>query len=116
MNIDNPNIPILGQKKGPQVVSEVNYGVYVWRMPNGSYIADSDKRWLSIASLRGDIRRINQLQEAVKGYGIEEGTPEFIEGVRKVTDDEYDEQLERMEAGMIPDIYDIPAHKEKLAE
>lgn len=113
MDINNPNVPIIG---APKVVSEVDYGVYVWKMPNGAYLADDERRWLSIASMRGDMRRIAELSDTVKAYGIHEGSPEFIEGVRKVTDDEYDEQVERLEQGLIPDIYDIPAHREELAK
>jgi hypothetical protein len=85
------------------------FGVYLWQMPNGSYVADQDKNFLSIASEFGDAIRIQKLKDAVRSFGITEGKPMFFPGHRKVSDEEYQEQLARASAGLVPDTEDIGA-------
>lgn len=99
---------------GKRFVDEVNYGVYVWKVPDGRTVADSEGRQLSIASLRGDLSRMKRLQDAVNSYGIFEGAPEFISGARKISDEEYEKQVARLENGELPDEYDIPALIEEM--
>ncbi len=83
-------------------------GVYV-ALSDGKYIVDEDGRQLSIQSIQGDRRRIKELVDVAKSYGLEKITYEFIPDVRKVHDDEYDEQQERLKNGLTPDPYDIGA-------
>lgn len=87
-------------------------GVYMWEMPDGSYIADEDRNFLNIPSMYGDADRIAKLRNAVRSLGINEGTPIFFPGHRRVTDEEYEEQQHRLKSGLIPDEYDLPAHIE----
>jgi hypothetical protein len=86
-----------------------DFGVYMWQMPNGSFIADDDRNFLNIPSQKGDIVRIGRLRDAVKAFGITEGEPVFFAGHRRVTDEEYYEQQERLKDGYIPDDHDLPA-------
>lgn len=95
-------------------VEETDLGVYVWRMPDGRWVGDDQDNYLSISAQKGDLKRIHQLTEAVRSYGINDGAPYFLPGRRKVTDDEYEEQRERLDAGLLPDEYDIPALIEEL--
>ena len=93
-----------------QVVDEVDYGVYLWRFSDGSFAGDSEGNYLSINATRGDRAKIETLQKAVKYYfGTIDGDAVFDSGRRKVTDDEYAEQKYRMEMGLTPDPYDLPA-------
>lgn len=93
-----------------QFVDEgIPFGVYVWQMPNGSVVADDQRNFLSIASERGDITKISRLAQAVRAFGINEGKPLFLEGHRKITDEEYQEQTERLRDGKVPDKYDLGA-------
>ena len=78
-------------KKRVTQVEEVNYGLYLWMMPDG-IVADEDGNYLNIASIKGDIRKINKLKEVAKSYGLEEGKPLWFSGHRRVTDEEYQEQ------------------------
>jgi hypothetical protein len=96
-------------------VEEVNYGLYLWKMPDG-LVCDEDGNYLNIASMKGDIRKINKLKEAAKHYGLEEGKPVWFAGNRQVTDEEYEEQKNRLIWGLIPDELDVPAIKEDLDE
>lgn len=95
-------------KKGKtRVVSETNIGIYVWRLPNGDYIMDDELRVLSIAATRGDVTKIAALSQAAKIHGYDEGTAEFVEGARKISDEEFILQYDRFMEGYIPDPYDI---------
>lgn len=97
-------------------VQETPYGLYVWRMPNGQIVGDDEERFLSIAAKEGDLSKIVELQRAVRHYGITEGGPLFLPGRRKVTDEEYAEQVARMEMGLTPDPYDVGALKDGLSD
>jgi hypothetical protein len=97
-----------------QVIEEVTYGLYLWQMPDGGLVCDEDKNYLNVAAIKGDIRKINALKAAAKNLGLEEGKPIWFSGHRQITDDEYEEQKQRLEWGLIPDELDVPAIKEDL--
>jgi hypothetical protein len=105
--------------KGKKIVHDSpgdRFGVYLWKMPNGAYIADEDRNFLSIASEFGDVRRIAELRAAVKSFGIDEGEPQFFPGHRKVSDEEYEEQLARASEGLVPDEYDVGFYADDLRD
>jgi len=95
-----------------QIVEEVPWGVYVWEMPDGRWIGDDEGNFLSIASMKGDKKRMQQLKDSVRSYGVTEGKPFFLSGHRKVSDEEFENQKRRMEFGLIPDELDIAAFRE----
>lgn len=90
-------------------IREVLYGVYMWQMPNGQFVGDDEGHFLMIASTEGDPTRIQAMRNAVSEFGIDEGKPVFFSGHRIVTDEEYEEQKQRMEWGLTPDPMDVPA-------
>lgn len=92
-----------------RLVREVDYGVYVWEMPNGQWVGDDQGNFLNVAAMAGDQKKIKNLKDAVRGYGIEVGQPLFLPGHRRVTDEEFEEQKLRLALGLIPDDHDIPA-------
>lgn len=93
-------------------ISETNLGLYMWEMPNGKLVANEDLDFLNIPAFRGDLRAISEITKVAKALGCEEGKPVFKEGHRRVTDYEYEDQMARMQAGYIPDPYDIGVYKE----
>ena len=95
-------------------VEEVNYGVYLWQMPDKSIVADEDGNYMCIYSIKGDVNKITELRNFAKSHGIDEGQPLWQSGHRPVSDEEYDLQKQRMEWGMVADEWDIPALKEDL--
>lgn len=97
-------------------VDEVPYGVYFWQMPSGALVTDGEGRYLSIFAMKGDVRKIKKLKQVAKSYGLEEGEPHFMSGYRQVSDDEYEQQLQRREWGLIPDEMDLPALMEDLKQ
>lgn len=99
---------------GKKFIDEVDYGVYVWEMPDKRIVADDQGNFLSVAGMRGEIEKMNTMRNAVREFGIVEGQPVFLSGYRKVTDEEYEEQKVRAAAGLTPDEYDIPSLLEDL--
>ncbi|QAX95782.1 hypothetical protein SEA_TEUTSCH_46 [Streptomyces phage Teutsch] len=97
------------KKTNIQTVEEAAYGVYVWEMPNGQWVGDDEGNFLSIAAMKDDLKRLNELTEAARHYGIMVGKPLFLSGHRKVDDEEFEYQKQRQAFGLIPDENDIPA-------
>lgn len=96
-----------------KIVEEAKYGVYVWEMPDGRWVGDEDGNFLSIASMKGDVKRVQQLRDAAKSVGVTTGKPLFLSGHRKIDDEEYEKQRQRMSWGLVPDENDIPALMER---
>lgn len=96
-------------------VEEVNYGLYLWQTTDGKLVADDDGNYLNIAAMKGDIRKINKLKAAAKSYGLE-GEPVWFSGHRQITEDEWNEQHQRMNVGLVPDELDISAIKEDIEQ
>ena len=42
-------------------IEEVNYGVYVWQMPDGSLVMDEDQNYLCIYATKGDVKKIKAI-------------------------------------------------------
>lgn len=85
------------------------WGLYFWRMPDGHLLKDGEGRMLNIPSVRNDIGQIAKLKQAATHYGYPEGEPWFYAGVNRATDEEYQEQLDRLDEGLIPSLNDIGA-------
>ena len=100
--------------KTPQVVEETLYGIYLWQMPNGAVVTDEERNYLSIAARKGDPVRIERLRQAARSLGIDVGQPLWLPGHRKVTEEEYETQKQRLNEGLIPDDYDAPAWAEEI--
>jgi len=96
-------------------VEEVSYGLYLWQTPDGKLVVDEDGNYLNIAAMKGDIRKINILKQAAKSYGLE-GEPVWFSGHRQITEDEWNEQRQRMDLGLVPDELDVPAIKEDIEQ
>jgi hypothetical protein len=97
-----------------KIVEETDYGLYLWEMPDGSIVADDEKNYLNIPARRGDKEKLKLLKDAVRSFGIEEGRPVFMSGHRRVTDEEYEYQKQRLEWGLIPDEMDYGAARDEL--
>lgn len=89
-----------------KIVEETEYGVYIL-MLGSKIVANEDSEYLSISAKKGDLRRIQELLNAAKSYGIEGARPVFLPGHRKIDQEEYEKQRMRMEWGLVPDEYDI---------
>jgi hypothetical protein len=95
-------------------VEETDYGLYLWEMPDGSLVADDQKNFLNIPAKKNDGEKIKLLVDTVKSFGIHEGRAVFWSGHRRVTDEEFEYQKQRMEWGLIPDELDYGAARDEL--
>ena len=110
-NGQKPRFPGQIGKTKVQVIEEKwsDAGIYVWQLPSGKYFTDGDGNALSIESMINDTVKIKELTEAAAYYGEPEGKPVFFSNVRKISDEEYSEQKDRMANGLIPSTNDIGA-------
>jgi hypothetical protein len=86
-----------------------DYGIYVWQLRSGKVLTDDHGNALSIDSMKGDESRITLLRNEARWLGFPDGQPLFYANVRKVSDEEYSEQLDRMQQGYIPSETDLGA-------
>lgn len=86
-----------------------NYGIYVWQLRSGKVLTDDNGNALSIDSMKGDESRIALLRNEARWLGFPDGQALFYANVRKVSDEEYSEQLDRMQQGYIPSETDLGA-------
>jgi hypothetical protein len=100
--------------KKTAIVEETRLGIYVWEMPDGRWIGDDDGNFLSITSTKGNRSRIALLADAVRHYGIYDGQPKFLSGRRKIDDEEFEYQNQRLRWGLTPDPLDIGTYKDGL--
>ena len=102
-------------KIGSKILEEdTTLGIYVWRMPDGRWVGDDDGNYLSITSIKGNRSRIDLLAAAVRSYGIDVGEPLFLAGKRKIDDEEFEYQKQRLEWGLVPDPLDIGNYKDEM--
>lgn len=99
-----------------KIVEETEYGLYLWETIDGKLVCDEDKNYLNIPGKRGDQKKIKQLQDAARSFGVDGGKAVFLSGNRRVTDEEYEYQKQRMEWGLIPDELDYGAAREELMQ
>ena len=100
--------------KNTRILEETTLGIYVWEMPDGRWIGDDDGNFLSITSKKGNRSRIDALAREVRSYGIYEGGPKFLSARRKITDEEFAEQEQRLRWGLVPDPVDIGNYKDEM--
>ena len=72
-----------------KAVNQGNVGMYIWRMPNGSIVGDSDGNILNIPSIYGDLSRISKITHVAKTLGLSEGSPVWTPQHR-ISDEEYE--------------------------
>jgi len=94
-----------------QVIQEhySDAGIYVWQLPTGKYFTDGEGNALCIESMINDESKIKELTQAAAYYGQPEGKAVFFSNVKKISDEEYSEQIDRMKQGFIPSQNDLGA-------
>lgn len=91
-----------------RAIEETDIGIYVWKFPGGGYLDDGAGNFLNIPARKGDLTRTAALREhaygAMREAGLEPcGSPEFLSGRRRVSEEEFRVQSERMACGMDPE-------------
>lgn len=103
----------MAKSKISVVESKAEWGVYLWMLPEGYPLADEDGNLMLIQSRKGDFEKMKKLAEAARYYGFPEGRPVF-QPARPVTEEEFEEQVMRLKAGLVPDPHSPEAVQEVL--
>ena len=96
------------------IEDETTLGIYVWEMPDGRWIGDDEGNFLSVTSKKGNKSKMDALAREVRSYGIYEGKPKFLAGRRKIDDEEFEYQKQRLEWVLVPDPLDIGNYKDEM--
>lgn len=109
MTMSNTRKAQIGKSKATWMPKMYDWGLYFWRLPSGHLFKDEDGNMLNIPSMRGDLSKIAELRKAAAYYGQPEGEPWFYAGIRRATDEQYEEQKQRLKEGLIPNLDDLGA-------
>jgi len=102
--------PIVKNVRRRVIEKDYDWGLYIYKKANGRYFSDGHGSVLNIPSMRGDILKISELKQAAIHYGDPgDGTVEFIAGSSRVSEEEYSEQVDRMNSGLLPNLNDLGA-------
>jgi hypothetical protein len=110
MNSEKFKVPgQVGESKITVLDKQYDWGIYFWKKANGKPFTDGNGSVLNIPSHRGDALQIRKLTQEATALGQGDGSYEFMPGVARVSEDEYAEQKERMNQGLIPNLNDLGA-------
>lgn len=98
-----------GKSKLTVIQKKREDGLYVWLTHEGDIYKDRDGNIMNIPAIRNDINAMTKILKAARYYGAPDGKPHFVPGVRRVSDLEYSEQIDRMKQGYIPSETDLGA-------
>ena len=96
-------------------VKETDFGVYYWVTDDHRPVVNTEGHNLCVYSHRSYRTKIEALKRNARYWGIEGGYAVFQEGVRPVSEEEYQVQVERMAAGEEPDPFS-PASVAEIAK
>jgi hypothetical protein len=96
--------------KPKRVIDEpdLKTGICVWRFPDGTYLQDHNGNYLSAgpAMLNNTIVE-RRMEKAARACGATSGSAFWLPGFRKITHSEWEDQMERLIDGKIPDVVDL---------
>jgi hypothetical protein len=99
----------IGKSKATWMPKMYDWGLYFWRLPDGHLFHDGEGNMLNIPAMKGDLGAIAQIRDATKAHGQPEGEAWFYPGIKRATDEEYAEQMDRMKQGELPNLDDLGA-------
>lgn len=85
------------------------WGVYVWKKSNGKWFTDGSGSVLNVPANKGDENQIAKLKATAAHLGEPDGKAVFFPGSARISEEEYSEQLDRMQQGLIPSLNDLGA-------
>ena len=107
--IGKTKITQIDKGTGQRAMFGYEWGLYFWKLPSGHLFKDEEGRLLNIPSVKNDLSQMAKLRQAAAHYGQPDGEPWFYAGVNRATDEEYQEQLDRLNEGLIPSLNDLGA-------
>lgn len=97
----------VSKSKATVIPKLYDWGLYFWKKSDGHLFRDEDGNMLNIPSMKGDFANIAELRKAAAYYGEPDGEPYFVSGMKRATEEEYSEQVDRMKQGLIPNLNDL---------
>lgn len=86
----------------------LDWGVYLWQLPDKSFVQNSDGDKLVAGPCKeNNLSIIGKMHAAARSLGITEGKPFFMPGFRKISQSEWEDQMERLIDGKVPDAADL---------
>lgn len=107
--IGKTKITQIDKGTGQKAMFGYEWGLYFWRLPNGHLFKDDEGRMLNIPSVKDDLGQMAKLRQAAAHFGQPDGEPWFYAGVNRATDEEYEEQIDRLKEGLLPSLNDLGA-------
>lgn len=99
------------------VVQEHDHGLWIWLLDSdGLPLGDADGNTMNVPGKRVDPEAVKKITQAARYYGFPEGHPFFLQGRRRVSDEEFEEQKAREALGLVPDPLDLGAIKDELRD
>lgn len=87
---------------------DLKWGLVMWQLPNGKYIENANGEYLSAGPcLLGNRQAEINITKAARSLGVKEGQPFWLPGFRKITQGEWEDQMQRLLDGKIPDVVDV---------
>lgn len=87
---------------------DMEWGICVWQLPHGGYVQDDEGNYLSAGPAKlYDKKVMENMVRAARSLGLKEGKPFWLPGFRKITTSEWEDQMERLMDGKVPDAADL---------
>src|SRR4051812_20360871 len=83
------------------------WGLCLWKLPVGGFIANINDEYLCSQGKVGDKMIELKMRAAAKNCGVELGEPFWLPGFRKVSQSEWEDQMAELLDGGTPDPVDI---------
>lgn len=104
---------------GWQIINEFKSGLLIWMTDDGRVVQDSDGNVMNIEINNVDDQeerktKVDALRKAARAFGVDGGHAQFLSGNRRISDEEYANQLARRDAGLIPDPFDRGAINDEV--
>jgi hypothetical protein len=101
--------PKVGKSKATIIPKGYDWGLYVWKKADGKWFTDGQGNVLNIPAMRGDLEKLGEISRVAAHHGQGDGQAIFFPGIKRVTDEVYSEQKDRMAQGLIPNMDDLGA-------
>jgi hypothetical protein len=85
---------------------DVGFGVCVWELERGVYLKNGEGDYFCVQGRVGDLRLEQRMIDAVKSNFDLKGRPVWFPSFRKITTSEWEDQMERLLDGKVPDAVD----------
>src|SRR6478609_1233907 len=104
--------------KNKSIVEEVPYGMWVWiRASDNQVAADADGNVMNVFCMdKNTPGAVKALTDAANVLGFAPGKAVWWSGKRPISDEEYEHQVARGRAGLVPDPMDIGAIQDQERE